>query len=95
MVAARARFQAAADPEALVPEGAYCYSRTALPPGTGDTPPRPGTRPCPFWARNPAKGHQQDGYCALMGSGDWEEDGLSLLWDQVKECGVNLGTDPS
>jgi len=29
-----------------------------------------------------------DGHCGYLGKGDWEKDGTTLLWDQVKECGV-------
>jgi hypothetical protein len=30
-----------------------------------------------------------NGYCHFMESGDFESEGLSLLWDMCKECGIN------
>ena len=34
------------------------------------------------------KEHQDNGYCHYLKRGDWEEEGWSLLWDMVKECGI-------
>lgn len=45
---------------------------------------------CPYWERRNDQPEQENGYCRLLGVGDWESEGLSLLWDQVKECGINL-----
>lgn len=85
----------------LIPEGLYC--------GTikGDI--------CPYWAINPDKPYQMNGYCHFLEKGDWDlnreahiievypdEDKeikpagtscdfpWSLLWDQCKECGINM-----
>ena len=33
---------------------------------------------------------QENGYCSYLERGDWEADHLSLLWDQCKECGINM-----
>ena len=44
---------------------------------------------CPYWEYNHHYGVQRNGYCAYMEKGDWEFDHYSLLWDQVKECGIN------
>lgn len=58
----------------VIPEGIYCHvGRSTF---------------CPYWGRNPNQEEQNDGYCAFLGKGDWEHDGIGLLWDQVKECGV-------
>ena len=63
----------------LVPRGVYCYDAN-------------GT--CPFWSRfDGIYPSQSNGYCALMERGDWmsiENGGTSLLWDQCKECGINM-----
>ena len=63
--------------KSLIPEGHYCYT------GWGEE-----FKICPYWAKDPTKPEQQSGYCHFLDRGDWE-DGLSLLWDQVKECGIN------
>jgi hypothetical protein len=84
-----------------IPKGIYCYNRNKL---------------CPYWSLNKDHEYQNNGYCSLLKSGDWEtskekghwrirqsdgsykeviasgeEMGLftGLLWDQVKECGIN------
>lgn len=31
---------------------------------------------------------QENGYCSYLQKGDWDLS-LGLLWDQVKECGIN------
>lgn len=75
----------------LIPPGMYCYSREA----GGD--PAPGivhrVKPCPYWGSHPEKLTQLNGYCAHLKAGDWEEDGTFLLWDMVKECGLNDDLD--
>jgi hypothetical protein len=43
---------------------------------------------CPYWGRDTTKEQQESGYCALLGINDWESFGL--LWDQVKECNINM-----
>jgi hypothetical protein len=70
-----------------IPEGYYCYDEKGL---------------CPFWELKTDKPPQRNGYCHRLGRGDWEVEippdfqrgmplaGLSLLWDQVKECGKKL-----
>jgi hypothetical protein len=80
--AADARFAASGGDRSVVPAGWYCYTWNE-----GTTP--PSTVPCPYWARVPEQEHQEDGYCALVGKGDWESGHFGLLWDQVKECDVN------
>ncbi|WP_264773031.1 hypothetical protein [Defluviimonas salinarum] len=70
-----------------IPEGPYCYSR--VPAG-----PRGASRiaRCPYWTKVRALPEQLDGYCAYLREGDWGE-GLSHLFDQLKECGENENAD--
>jgi hypothetical protein len=61
------------NPEEYIPAGVYCYDEKL----------------CPFWDRHSEFDPQMNGYCHLLGKGDWMENGTMLLWDQVKECGIN------
>lgn len=73
-----------------IPKGMYCYDKN-------------GT--CPFFELRNDKPRQMNGYCHYMKLGDWEVDppkdlpenfplpAISLLWDMVKECGINLDED--
>lgn len=74
--------------EAVIPQGMYCYSWASsfVDPENG---PGRNVVPCPYWGCDLDKGVQQAGYCAHLKAADWEEDGTMLLWDMVKECGVN------
>lgn len=65
----------------LVTEGIYCYT---------------GKKVCPYlgsrraYANRSSGMSQSYGYCHLLRKGDFfEENGTDLLWDQVKECGIN------
>jgi len=61
--------------EDLIPQGLYCYGIHDL---------------CPFWSLDHTQPYQMNGYCLYIGKGDWELQGIiPLLWDQVKECGIN------
>ena len=60
-----------------IPHGIYCYDVNGI---------------CPYWDSDLSKGEQNYGYCHYLKSGDWEDEGFSLLWDQVKECGINNDT---
>jgi len=57
-----------------IPLGVYCYDENGR---------------CPFWDIDMDAPPQQNGYCHLLGSGDNEDEGLGLLWDQCKICGLN------
>lgn len=50
----------------------------------------PETKKCPFWNKLPDDG----AYCSFLehtsGVDGNEDSGFDLLWDQIKECGVNL-----
>lgn len=56
-----------------IPQGGYCYDEEGL---------------CPYWTINKNKPHQMNGYCHFMKKGDWHFDGLSLIWNRVKECTI-------
>lgn len=59
----------------IVPHGLYCYGADSR-----------GVRfRCPYWSyRGP-----HNGYCAHLNKDDNQLEG-GLLWDQVKECGINM-----
>lgn len=94
VVAADARAAELKGDTDVIPKGVYCYR----PLGEGHVnavglfvyP----VEPCPYWASNPDKDSQENGYCAFMKIGDWMEDGTWHLWDQVKECGLNDDMEP-
>jgi hypothetical protein len=67
--------------EKHIPPGPYCYRYAG------------GKGRCPWWALNKDQPHQQNGYCEYLGWGDWQQEVLTLLWDQVKECGINDDED--
>lgn len=74
--------------ERVIPKGDYCYAIT----GWHDDPvaPRPVCKSCPFHTYRKGKGEQNDGYCRYLKHGDWMvKRGIGLLWDGVKECGIN------
>lgn len=63
-----------------IPEGIYCHSM-------GED-----NYTCPYWSIAEDMPHQIDGYCKFLERGDWQIDpGHSLLWDQCKVCGINVG----
>lgn len=73
-----------------IPKGLYCYR--PLGPGYEDADGkfRYPVDLCPYWAVDPAKPEQENGYCAFLRLADWEDNGgITHLWDQVKECGIN------
>jgi hypothetical protein len=66
--------------ENRIPHGAYCYAakRESYFPVT----------PCVYWKLRADHPSQMNGWCDYLATGDMMEDGTSLLWDQVKECGI-------
>jgi len=63
----------------VIPNGQYCYHK----PGRRDS--------CPFWELRNDKPERENGYCSFLRRGDWEvKNETSLLWDQVKECEINM-----
>lgn len=69
--------------ESVIPEGPYCYTRVN------------GKQVnCPYWGRDADRPQQESGFCTFLGRNDWDEiPGIPLLWDQVKECGINNNKD--
>ena len=63
-----------------IPKGLYCYDENGI---------------CPYWSLSKKGGYQNNGYCSFMRCGDWEMEAgwISLLWDQVKECGFKMDDD--
>ncbi len=64
-----------------IPAGLYCYNRQN----------QTKITICPFWELRDDKPEQENGYCHYLKCGDWESSYTSLLWDMVKECGINSG----
>lgn len=71
----------------VIPEGPYCYTIERVEDG------KVYTKNCPYWSRNKDKEDWENGYCSYLEQGDWEVEGLSLLWDGCKECNINWGDD--
>ena len=67
------------DAQKLIPHGDYCY---VLKEGRRNA--------CPFWDKFPNLPRQENGFCHYLKAGDFTEKPTFLLWDQVKECGINL-----
>jgi hypothetical protein len=63
-----------------VPPGDYCYTYV-----------NGVYKVCPFWSMDKTKPKQLNGLCILLQRCDWlENESTSLLWDQVKECSINI-----
>ena len=58
----------------IIPVGLYCYNENGN---------------CPYWSRNITRPEQENGYCSYLEKGDQELVG-GLLWDQCKECYINI-----
>ena len=65
----------------LIPEGLYCYDHNKI--------------NCPYWSKNEDYWDGDNGYCSYLERGDWEAPYpyRSGLWNQRKECGVNIGEE--
>jgi hypothetical protein len=65
-----------------IPKGAYCYDHLE--------PTKKGSLKviglCPHF-----KSTKYGAYCRYLKERSYEYDITSLIWDQVKECGVNMG----
>ena len=78
--------------ESLIPEGWYCYivSERETPNEELDW------YICPYWQAIPYEkwDRHECGYCTFLELGDWmEKDFTMLLWDQCKECNLNMGRE--
>ena len=80
--------------ESVIPQGCYCYTNMRdSGRKTEDNLPIFSVDICPYWDMDDDQPQQMNGYCWFLEKGDWEEDGTDLLFDQVKECGVNYPDD--
>jgi hypothetical protein len=68
-----------------IPEGMYCYTILGIDIPIVGGPPEMHTKVCPHW-KFLEKGR---GRCEYLGIEDEVPYDLSLLWDQVKACGIN------
>lgn len=68
-----------------IPMGDYCYEAIFVDNKTGNI----KIEICPYWYKDQNYPYQANGYCSYLNIGDWEDEGHGLLWDMVKECGVN------
>lgn len=68
----------------LIPKGMYCYRENKI---------------CPYWSCDVTYEESDwmkmrpisNGKCSFLNTTDNDEPGAGLLWDQVKECGENMG----
>jgi len=68
----------------VIPIGYYCYTYKSYRK-------KEGFYLCPYWSTREDKPNHENGYCSYLEYGDWE--GLSMLWDECKECGINIGNE--
>lgn len=74
--------------ESLIPKGQYCYLSNGI--DTSVNPPILKIIKCPYWEKRSTYIEGINAYCNFLRKGDWMNEGTSLLWDQVKECGKNM-----
>lgn len=88
--AANARHAELNGDTSVIPTGPYCYNITgpSYEDEAGNI--RIPAKTCPYWASKLLEDGDKVGYCAhLKCADDDEEPGWGLLFDQVKECGIN------
>lgn len=74
--------------ESIIPRGHYCYTSDEEKNANKDKDDHAFyTKACPYWSTIRNGEEQSDGYCSFLEMGDDEIAGL--LWDQIKECGIN------
>jgi hypothetical protein len=82
------------NPEKYIPKGFYCYEfmrkKGYLKNGL---PLFKLVNRCPFLDFDPEKEEQNNGYCHFLEIGDWMPNSSGMLWDAIKECGINYYTD--
>lgn len=88
--AANARAAELKGSQEAIPPGLYCYRPLGKGYEDSNGNFRYPVEMCPYWATDPSKPEQENGYCAFLKMADWEDNGgITHLWDQVKECGIN------
>lgn len=75
--------------EKLIPKGDYCYERLEPVQRPGQAPRLAVISRCPFHRVIKGRPQQESGYCLYLQAGDTGSQGTFLLWDMVKECGIN------
>lgn len=78
-------------PRRNIPRGLYCYKLLYVEHDENGMYLK--QKLCPYWSIDKTKPKHDNGYCSFMESGDWEQPYVSLIWDQVKECGIKLKLD--
>ena len=89
-----------------IPKGYYCYSNLTVgyKPAdeihvklseifgepTSSVMPVFHTTNCPYWGSDPNQESQNSGFCTFLNTRDWDDSSGGLLWDQVKDCGINV-----
>jgi hypothetical protein len=62
--------------ERVIPKGTRCYGYNGV--------------LCPFWEKINNKPDELSGYCSYLKVGDWMDKGMGELWQQIKECDINI-----
>ena len=74
----------------VVPKGDYCYKlKKVIIDKTRNNMPVLKVRNCPYWCWDTRYPGEKVGYCRYMKTGDYDEGSCGLLFDQIKECGIN------
>lgn len=68
-----------------IPTGDYCYSIQSIDNQSG----RIHTSVCPYWSVDNNQAPQNNGCCKLLAIADADDSSDGLLWDQIKNCGLN------
>jgi len=69
--------------ESVIPKGIYCYTYDE----------NGKTIMCPYWSSRENEYGDLIGCCAYLDTDDEKEEGISLLFDQCKECSINEDLD--
>jgi hypothetical protein len=70
-----------------IPVGMYCYTVLEVIKEESGRP-RLKTKVCPHWQKT-----ENGARCSLLDREDHTYCGFHLIWDQVKECGINEGRE--
>ena len=73
----------------VVPKGDYCYKLKKIKYDKERSLPFMQIKTCPYWTFDKRYLDEGVGYCKYLKVGDKDENSQGLLWDQVKECGIN------
>jgi len=75
----------------VVPKGVYCYKIRKIDYDNtlSDGKPIIRTNRCPYWSWDRRYPDEDVGYCKYLNLSDRDENSNGLIWDQIKECGVN------